>query len=214
MHEKRPLAPTSGDLVILTAISTIFPTSDHFHQVATPAMLCMAQYLGQKVPHTLSDLVTGTYVASLALQYQILSKRCIPEVVNYIYTTVDALMPSKATSFSSPRAPAPHHAMPASLHISSHQKQVVFPDRELRFWDTLPATDVADENNDQLKASLLKTHFDLVIQVTQIWRSKSALLEIIEPITELLERFELNGKPLEPFKTTKVRHCSLLVGHC
>ena len=93
--------------------------------------------------------------------------------------------------------------------MSSHQKQAVFTDRQLRFWDTVAATDVADENNDQLKASLLKTHFTLITQITQIWRSKSALLEIIEPITELLEHFGLNVKPLEPFKITKVRHCSL-----
>ena len=98
--------------------------------------------------------------------------------------------------------------MPVSLHISSHRERAVYPDRELRFWDTIPAIDVADENNDQLKASLLKTHFELVVQVTQIWRAKSALLEIIEPITGLLEHFGLNVESLRPFKTTKVGHCS------
>ena len=213
IHEKRPLALTSGDLIILTAISTIFPTSDHFHQVVTPAMLCMAQYLGQKVPLTLSDLVTGTYIVSLALQYQRLSKRYIPEIVNYIFTTVYALMPSKASPSFFLRAPVPHHAIPTSLHMSYHQKQAVLPDRELRFWDTVPANDVADENNDQLKASLLKTHFVLVIHLSQIWRSKSALLEIIGPMIELLEHCGSNGKPLGPFKITMVSYCSLQVGH-
>lgn len=207
MHEKRPLAPTSGDLVILTAISTIFSTSDHFHQVVTPAMLCMTRYIGQKIPQTLSDLATGTYIASLALQYQRSSQRYIPEFLNYVYTTVYAIMPPTS---SAPKGPCPAHSMPASLRLASRRKQASIQDRQLSFWDTLPASDVLDENNGTLKVSLLKTHLDLVKQVTQIWRSKSAFLEIIEPIIELLEHIEAQGKCLELFNVLKVTSCSNL----
>lgn len=36
----------AGDLALLTAISTIYPTSDHIHKVVTPATTVMAKWLG------------------------------------------------------------------------------------------------------------------------------------------------------------------------
>lgn len=82
--------PTPGDLVILTAIGSIFPTSDHFHQVVTPAITVMARWLGMTTPQTPQDLTTGAYIGALCLQYQRLSKRYIPELVRF---TVLALHP-------------------------------------------------------------------------------------------------------------------------
>ncbi|KAB2577806.1 rRNA maturation protein [Lasiodiplodia theobromae] len=72
-----------GDLVILTAIGTIYPTSDHFHQVVTPAITIMARWLGLTTPQTTQELVTGAYVGTLCLKYQALSKRYIPELVRF-----------------------------------------------------------------------------------------------------------------------------------
>jgi nucleolar protein 14 len=68
IHENRPLALTPADLIILTAIGSIFPTSDHFHKVVTPAILTMARYLGQSPPTSLNDLATGAYLGTLCLQ--------------------------------------------------------------------------------------------------------------------------------------------------
>lgn len=201
IQEERPVAPTSGDLVILTAISTIFPTSDHFHQVVTPAMLCMTRYLGQKVPQTLSDLATGTYIAGLALQYQAGAKRYIPELVNHMFTTIYAMIPSNSTR---PHGPAPDHSLPASLRMSSKRKSAASGDRQLRFWDTVPSIDLSDEDNEILKESILNTQLLLVILIAQIWRSKSAFLEIIEPLLELLAHVESHVIPLDLSNVAKV----------
>ncbi|KAL1603949.1 nucleolar complex protein 14 [Paraconiothyrium brasiliense] len=75
--------PTQGDLVILTAISSIFPTSDHFHQVVTPAITLMARFLGLQTPNSTKDIATGAYLGALCLHYQRLSKRYIPEFIRY-----------------------------------------------------------------------------------------------------------------------------------
>ncbi|KAL8796731.1 MAG: hypothetical protein Q9195_001121 [Heterodermia aff. obscurata] len=192
MQEKRPLAPTSGDLLILTAISTIFPTSDHFHQVVTPAMLCMTRYLGQKVPQRLSDLATGTYIAGLVLQYQKASKRYVPELVNYLFTTIYAIIPSG----SKIQRPTPRHSMPVSLHISK-QKGSSSHNRKLKFWDTIPSDEAPDDHNNPLKESLLITHLDLVVLIAQMWCLKSAFVEIIEPILDLLSHVESQVVPLK-----------------
>jgi nucleolar protein 14 len=75
--------PTPGDLAILTAIRSIFPTSDHFHQVVTPAITIMARWMGLTSPTSPKDVATGAYITALCLQYQTLSKRYIPELIRY-----------------------------------------------------------------------------------------------------------------------------------
>ncbi|KAF2636111.1 nucleolar protein 14 [Massarina eburnea CBS 473.64] len=75
--------PTPGDLTILTAIGSIYPTSDHFHQVVTPAITLMARWLGLTSPASTKDLATGAFIGALCLQYQRLSKRYIPELIRY-----------------------------------------------------------------------------------------------------------------------------------
>ncbi|KAF2203763.1 Nop14-like protein [Delitschia confertaspora ATCC 74209] len=90
--------PTAGDLAILTAIGTIYPTSDHFHQVVTPAITLMARWLGLSTPQGAKDIATGAYLGALCIKYQAISKRYIPELVRYTnlalksaYTTTDLL---------------------------------------------------------------------------------------------------------------------------
>jgi nucleolar protein 14 len=75
--------PTPGDLALLTAIGSIFPTSDHFHQVVTPAITVMARWMGLTSPSSTQDVATGAYIAALCLQYQTRSKRYIPELIRY-----------------------------------------------------------------------------------------------------------------------------------
>ncbi|KAJ4382923.1 nucleolar complex protein 14 [Didymella sp. IMI 355093] len=75
--------PTPGDLALLTAIGSIYPTSDHFHQVVTPAVTLMARWMGLTTPSSSADIATGAFTGALCLQYQTLSKRYIPEFIRY-----------------------------------------------------------------------------------------------------------------------------------
>lgn len=75
--------PTPGDLALLAAIGSIYPTSDHFHQVVTPAITLMARWMGLTTPNSAKDIATGAFIGALCLQYQKLSKRYIPEFIRY-----------------------------------------------------------------------------------------------------------------------------------
>ncbi|OSS50737.1 hypothetical protein B5807_04084 [Epicoccum nigrum] len=75
--------PTPGDLALLTAIGSIYPTSDHFHQVVTPAITLMARWMGLTSPASAHDVAAGALVGALCLQYQTLSKRYIPELIRH-----------------------------------------------------------------------------------------------------------------------------------
>jgi len=89
-----------GDLVLLTGISTIYPTSDHFHQVVTPAMTIMARWLELTTPSTPSDHLTGAYVVALVARYQRLSKRYVPEAIRFSSAALQATPAPPATTLS------------------------------------------------------------------------------------------------------------------
>ncbi|GAB7341457.1 hypothetical protein MBLNU457_7696t1 [Dothideomycetes sp. NU457] len=93
--------PIAGDLMILTAIGSIYPTSDHFHQVVTPAITLMARWLGLTTPASASDLSTGACIVALSLHYQRLSKRYVPEAVRFTLKALQ-LKPTPSTTALQP----------------------------------------------------------------------------------------------------------------
>ncbi|PYI06250.1 Nop14-like protein [Aspergillus sclerotiicarbonarius CBS 121057] len=175
---ERPLNLRPGDLVILTGIATTFPTSDHFHAIATPAHLCIARYLGQGAVNSLADLSTGTYAASLFLQYQMISKRYMPELINYTLNILCHLSPkepSESLGYFPSRSP------PISLRL--HPSKSVSP-RKLRFWDM---TEQPSSNPEELKLSLITTLVTLLDTASDLWIGKSAYTEIFTPVQKVLK---------------------------
>ncbi|KAL8953713.1 MAG: hypothetical protein Q9222_000458 [Ikaeria aurantiellina] len=195
--EKRPLDPNSGDLIILTAISSMFPTSDHFHQIVTPAMLSMAQYLGQKVPRKLSDLATGVYLCTMCLQYQRLSQRYIPELLNYTLNAVYTLAPVEAPNVA---GFLQWHNPPTSFRLKIQSN--THP-RKLAFQDTVPSEDITGESGEELKLALLNTLITISGVMTDLWADKTAFNEIFTPVSACLSHLTSNpcasilGTPLK-----------------
>ncbi|KAH8657442.1 nucleolar protein 14 [Tricladium varicosporioides] len=171
--ESRPLSPTPGDLVILTAIGSIFPTSDHFHQVVTPAILTMGRYLGLKVPQTLSDLATGAYICTLCLNYQMLSKRYVPELINFVENALCVLAPEELSALP---GNFPYHQPKCSVRLQAAPKS----SRHLSMTDCLPQ-DLSEAEEESLKAALLETNLSLLEAAANTWINKSAFTEAFEP---------------------------------
>ena len=201
LQETRPNAPTPGDLMIFTAISSIFPTSDHFHQVVTPAILSMARYLGQKIPRSLGDLTIGTYLGTLCLQYQRLSKRYIPEVVNYVLNTLHSLAPVKSTR---DLGYFPHHELPASVRIASIPTVPEVKTRQLRFWDISHVDDSTTEADEEVKLALLETNIALLGTMIELWVDKSAFIEIFDPFLRILQHVSTKSCSAKLHSTTQV----------
>lgn len=182
IHKSRALALNAGDLVILTAIGTIFPTSDHFHQVVTPAILTLGRYLGQKIPQTLADYATAAYVSTLAIQYQHLSKRYVPETVNSIFNALCVLAPTKLSKIP---GNFPCHEPKQSLRC----KGMVEKGRNLTFFDTA-LVPLSDEETESLKVALLETNIKLLEAAADTWSSKSAFTEAFDPSIKVLQHLQ------------------------
>lgn len=181
MGRDRPLSPNVGDLIILKAAATTFPTSDHFHQVITPAMLSIARYLGQKVPERLADYATGTYLSILALEYQKLSKRYVPELMNFCLNTLYSLAPEK---------PAdrlgffPIHEPPSRIRIRNGQKA---PLRKLAFRDCQPGDALPPADAESLKLSILSATTAVLKAAAETWSGKPAFYETFQPALAILQ---------------------------
>lgn len=186
MSSERALNLLPGDLVVLTGISTIFPTSDHFHAVSTPAHLCLARYLGQCSINTVSDFVTGAFATSLCLQYQSVSKRYMPEFINYILNALCNLAPTKP---SSNLGFFPFRECD-SVRLAPSKK--VTP-RKLQFQDVV--TSVSDSQaEEELKISLVTTFVSLIDSASDLWSEKSAFTEIFSPARAVLDHLRQSFK--------------------
>ncbi|TVY20901.1 putative nucleolar complex protein 14 [Lachnellula arida] len=186
--ESRSLSPTAGDLVILTAIGTVFPTSDHFHQVVTPAILTMSRYLGLKIPQTLSDYSTGAYICTLCLQYQRISKRYVPEVMNFIENSLCVLAPTKLAKLP---GSFPYHEPKVPVRIAGPSKSI----RRLTIYDCV-SQELSGDDETSLKAALLETNLSLLGAAADTWADKSSFTEVFTPASKILQH--LSSKTCRP----------------
>jgi nucleolar protein 14 len=194
---ERPLNLLPGDLVILTAVVTLFPTSDHFHAVVTPANLCIARYLGQSTVNSLSDLATGAYLAALSLEYQTLAKRYMPEFMNYCLNALCILSPTKINNLGFVFLRESNE----SLRLSSLTRSIVT--QKLQFWD---ATDTPAED---LKASLASTLVSLLDVAGELWSAKTAFKEIFTPAQTILHHLKKASSSTTPKSTSSGKPTTL-----
>ena len=199
--EERPLQLSAGDLVVLTAVSTIFPTSDHFHSVVAPAMLTIARYLGHSSLQTLQDLGTGAYCCSLALRYQQVAKRYVPEVVTYIINALAALSPTPLPEQvkNGEQLNVPIRLPSISLRVKSTPANI--PEK-LPFKALVIGAH--QENGVVHGLALLHTFIRLTTQSAALWKEKTSFPEIIQPFIHGLTHLSSQRKSLPSETNTLV----------
>ncbi|KAK3394691.1 nucleolar protein 14 [Podospora didyma] len=208
MEAERPLALTVGDLVILTAIGTIFPTSDHFHQVATPAILSIARFLGQKIPQSLADYAAGTYLSILAIQYQQLSKRYVPELVNFCMNTLCSLAhqkPKTNLGFF------PLHEPATGTRIKGGSKTAV---RKLSCIDCQqPEEILSDLQQLSLKVALVSTTVAVLKAAAETWCGMPAFFETFQPAMGVFQHLasKANSKHLPAALVNKINDTTTIL---
>ncbi|KEF59995.1 uncharacterized protein A1O9_04844 [Exophiala aquamarina CBS 119918] len=184
LSEERPLQLTPGDLIILTGVSTIFPTSDHFHSVVTPSMLTLARYLGQSSVQSLQDLGRGAYCCSLALQFQSFAKRYVPEVITYLVNALFILAPVPLADKDKASLPlhVPIRLPSKSLRIKS--STMVDGPQKVSFRDLVMSQGNSDATSHAI--ALLNNFIRLCLAATNLWKQKSSCSEILDPLIQAL----------------------------
>ncbi|XP_070613104.1 nucleolar protein 14 [Erythrolamprus reginae] len=87
--------PELDMLLYLKIITVLFPTSDFWHPVVTPALIYMSQLLTKCAVRTEQDVMKGLFVCCLFLDYTSLSQRFVPELVNFLLGVLHLAIPNK-----------------------------------------------------------------------------------------------------------------------
>ncbi|KAF9380341.1 nucleolar complex protein 14 [Podila verticillata] len=178
--------PMGDKLVFLRVLGQIYSTSDFQHQVITPAQLLMSQYLGQCQATTVKDVASGLMLCNLFLDYQTLSKRVVPEAINFLSASLVQLAP-KGT-FSSVED------LPGSFPITDLDKQSLqmttkglssIETQRLSI-DMFKMKDSALEKN-IYRASVMSAAVDILLKYAIMYASTSAFSEMFQGPIEVLK---------------------------
>ncbi|KAK9325544.1 nucleolar protein 14 [Lipomyces orientalis] len=178
--------PLPSDMLLFAVIGVIFSTSDHFHLVVTPAMLLMGQHLAQFPVKTAGDLAAGSLLTQLFSRYQSLSKRYVPEAINYINLSILSYVKQSAIPEGFPLSQTVTKVVIEGNNNSILLRNLQLPDI---MCDT-PLTSMSTPAEKQLVLSILKSDLNSLKTFSSLWKGKDAYKEIFEPSLDLLEILE------------------------
>ncbi|KAJ2614853.1 nucleolar complex protein 14 [Coemansia sp. RSA 1365] len=81
-----------SDCALMRLFVSVFSSSDRYHAVVTPMLVAIGQYLSQHVFSSLADVAAGLVLAAVVHESQRLSRRLVPEALNFIYAMMSAVV--------------------------------------------------------------------------------------------------------------------------
>ncbi|KAI5775723.1 NOP14 [Gulo gulo luscus] len=183
----RAAFPGLDVLVYLKIAGMLFPTSDLRHPVVTPALVCMSQLLTKCPVLSLQDVVKGLFVCCVFLDYVSLSRRFIPELLNFLLGILYIASPNKRgrgyTLVHPFRASGKNSEL---LVVSDEEDKATWQRRGLSLhWACrLKAQNKTEANHTRL--SCLAVCLALVKGCTQFYRSLPSFHAIVRPLRALL----------------------------
>ncbi|KAI0322492.1 Nop14-like protein [Amylostereum chailletii] len=175
--------PGLPELALLRTIGVVWPTSDMNHPVVSPTRLLMGSYLGLCRVRSLSDIACGLFLCTLLLQYEELSKRFVPEAINFLVNAVLHLAPHDFDSAQSLSGsfPSPDFAAnDLTLEVNTAKQLMVNPPK---LADILTNGAVAPT---QSKVDMLDLTFDLLRRFAEHYTALEASVELLSPVLSIL----------------------------
>ena len=86
--------PSTGTILLLKALSHIFPVTDRRHQVVTPALLLLCQIVAQTPIVSNDNLVSGLLCTGLIIEYSREARRVVPEALAFLSGVLRLFSPS------------------------------------------------------------------------------------------------------------------------
>ncbi|KAH9045291.1 Nop14-like protein [Lactarius pseudohatsudake] len=174
--------PGLPELALLRILGALWPTSDMHHIVVSPARLLMGSYLGLCKIRSLADAASGLFLCTLFLQYESLSKRFVPEVINFLIGVVQSLSPRRGASNESGKS---------TFSSSSHNKRLCVIDKgeAAKLTANRPdlVTVIGDEQiSTQVNVDLLSLAADLLVRFSELYKALDGFVELYSPVLEVL----------------------------
>ena len=175
--------PGLPELVLLRVLGALWPTSDMHHIVVSPARLLMGSYLGLCKIRSLANATSGLFLCSLFLQYESLSKRFVPEAINFLIGAIQSLSPRSGASVVSGKS---------TSSSSRHNERLCVIDNgeaaELSVHRPDLVTLIGHEQiSARANVDLLSLAIDLVAQFSEAYKALDGFVELYSPVLEVLD---------------------------
>ncbi|NXJ60719.1 NOP14 protein, partial [Rostratula benghalensis] len=187
--EVKGRAPFPGldTLIYLKITSLLFPTSDFWHPVVTPAFIYMSQLLTKCRITTLEDVIKGLFVCCLFLEYVSLSRRFVPELINFLLGVLHISLPKKQAQGYT----VVHPFTPVGKNL---ELLLVSDKKDLDSWrkQNLPLSiltrlnEISTTEMNHIRLSCLALCFDLIKKCAVLYESLPSFHEIMHPVRILL----------------------------
>ncbi|CAK9782291.1 Nop14-like protein [Cutaneotrichosporon oleaginosum] len=164
--------PGAPELTLLRLVGATWSTSDFSHPVVQPAMLLMGQYLSQSRIRSTADLASGLFLVSLIAQYEGESRRLVPEAVNFLASTILALLKRKKDARTVRAFP---NLVAAELHLGAG----VAPHHPVNLLS-------ARTDGEQARSNLLAVSLRLIQSYGTLYASLDAFAELFSPLASVL----------------------------
>ncbi|NXR59873.1 NOP14 protein, partial [Rhadina sibilatrix] len=183
----RATFPGLDMLIYLKIVSLLFPTSDFWHPVVTPAFMYMSQLLTKCRITTLQDVIKGLFICCLFLEYVSLSRRFVPELINFLLGVLHISLPkNQAQGYT-----VVHPFTPVGKNL---ELLLVRDKEDLKSWEKqnvplsivtrLKETSRTEINH--IRLSCLALCFDLIKKCAALYESLPSFHEIMHPVRILL----------------------------
>ncbi|NWH54190.1 NOP14 protein, partial [Fregata magnificens] len=183
----RATFPGLDTLIYLKITSLLFPTSDFWHPVVTPAFMYMSQLLTKCRITTLQDVIKGLFVCCLFLEYVSLSRRFVPELINFLLGVLHISLPKKQAQGYT----VVHPFTPVGKNL---ELLLVCDKKDLESWQkqNLPLSivtrlkETSRTEMNHIRLSCLALCFDLIKKCAALYESLPSFHEIMHPVRILL----------------------------
>lgn len=181
--------PGLPELSLLRVIGSMWSTSDLNHAVISPTRVLMGAYLGLCRVRSLADIASGLFLCTLFLQFEALSKRLVPEAVNFLVNAVLHLAPHQYKEIASlPGSfPSPDFRSERCRLLTVSNKKRNVPVVRKADLGTLLST---GQSTEQAKTDLLGLSFDLLGRYAEMYKGLDGFIELYQPITEVLQHID------------------------
>ncbi|XP_027692302.1 nucleolar protein 14 [Vombatus ursinus] len=195
----RAAFPGLDVLIYLKITGILFPTSDFWHPVVTPALVCMSQILTKCPVTSLQDVVKGLFVCCLFLEYVSLSQRFVPELINFLAGVLHIATPNKGTSgytLVHPFKPLGRNS--ELLFVSDKEDMDTWPKKGLPLSKVNGLKDSSKTETNHIRLSCVSVCLNLIKRCLAMYSTLPSLPEIMKPIKVLLtEHIPECGHPRE-----------------
>lgn len=188
--------PGLPELSLLRVIGIVWPTSDMNHAVVSPARLLMGAYLGLGRIRSLTDVGSGLFLCTLFLQYEELSKRLVPEAINFLVNAVLHLCPHLFKDVSSlPGSfPSPDFCLDLRKSLTLKLKEITgFAVQKVNLAEILAGADLGERT----KADLLGLTFNILGRFADMYKGLDGFVELCQPIYDIMSKLDSSKLPTE-----------------